>query len=151
MNPGSSPCKGDVITDLDHEPIVLPLVNSLNIPDGNQFGLNVYVDGSGGAKSGYGYVTETGESYYKVEPGLTNNQSEYMAILAALEKFTSLDKHLVIYSDSKVVVSQINHEYSINNPVLRELCRKVWPLISEHVVVRWIPRKENIAGKMLGS
>ena len=34
--------------------------------------VTVYVDGSGGEDSAYGYyVLETGESYYKKEPGLT--------------------------------------------------------------------------------
>ena len=32
---------------------------------------NIYVDGSGGAKSGYGFfVKETGESFFEEKPGI---------------------------------------------------------------------------------
>ena len=114
---------------------------------------SVYVDGAGGSNSGYGYfVRETGESHYKTEPGLTNNQAEYAAILAALERFAGSGSPVTIYSDSKVVVSQLNHEYAINNPALREMARKAWGMItSKNVEIRWVPRRENLAGKMLGS
>ena len=44
--------------------------------------LNIYVDGSGGPNSGFGFfVKETGESFYKKESNITNNQAEYMAII----------------------------------------------------------------------
>ena len=50
--------------------------------------ISIYVDGSGGEKSGYGFfVKETGESFYEKKPNLTNNQAEFMAIIAALKKF----------------------------------------------------------------
>ena len=32
LNPGSSPCKGDVITELDYEPTLQKIMNPLNIP-----------------------------------------------------------------------------------------------------------------------
>ena len=49
---------------------------------------SIYVDGSGGANSGYGFfVNETGESFYENKPNITNNQAEYMAIISALRKF----------------------------------------------------------------
>ena len=49
--------------------------------------VSVYVDGSGGTNSGYGYfVKETGESFYERKADITNNQAEYMAIISALKK-----------------------------------------------------------------
>jgi ribonuclease HI len=37
-------------------------------------GISVYVDGSGGFSSGYGYfVKETEESFYEKKPEITNN------------------------------------------------------------------------------
>jgi ribonuclease HI len=47
---------------------------------------------------------------------------------------------------------QINHEYSIKKDTLRDLARKIWLLIKEYpsVEIKWIPREENLAGKMLG-
>ena len=77
---------------------------------------NIYVDGSGGAKSGYGFfVKETGESLFTEKLGLTNNQAEYLAIISALQKYANSDDEIVIYSDSKNTVNQLNHEFAINN------------------------------------
>ena len=117
-------------------------------------GLSVYVDGSGGPNGGYGFfVKETGQSFYEKEPDITNNQAEYKAIIAALKKFSSFEDEITIFSDSKNTVSQLNHEFAINNEKLRELARESWELIGKfsNLTLTWIPRKENLAGKMLGS
>ena len=116
--------------------------------------LSVYVDGSGGSNSGYGFfVKETGESFYEKKPGITNNQAEYMAIIAALNKFVDTDDEVNIYSDSKNTVSQLNHDFAINNEQLKELARQAWPIIAKFskLKITWVPRSENLAGKMLGS
>lgn len=116
--------------------------------------LSVYVDGSGGNDPGYGFfVKETGESFYEKKPNITNNQAEYMAIIAALKKFQGIDDEITIYSDSKNTVSQLNHEFAINNEQLRELAREAWSLLAKFSKLKltWVPRSENLAGKMLGS
>jgi ribonuclease HI len=116
--------------------------------------INVYVDGSGGEKSGYGFfIKETGESFYEHKSGLTNNQAEYSAIIAALKKFQGSEDKITIFSDSKNTVNQLNHEFAINNEQLRALARESWLLIHQipELKIKWIPRKENLAGKMLGS
>ena len=115
---------------------------------------NIYVDGSGGAKSGYGFfVKETGESLFTEKLGLTNNQAEYLAIISALQRYTNSDDEIIIYSDSKNTVNQLNHEFAINNEKLRDLARESWVIIGKfsNLSIIWIPRKENLAGKMLGS
>jgi ribonuclease HI len=115
--------------------------------------LSIFVDGSGGPEGGYGFfVKETGESFYKKEPNVTNNQAEYLAIISALKKFDFSDE-IIIYSDSKNTVSQLNHEYAINNSQLRVLAMEAWELIAKYpnLKIKWIPRAENLAGKMLGS
>ena len=115
---------------------------------------SVYVDGSGGPNGGYGFfVKETGESFYEKQYDITNNQAEYMAIISALKKFVDSDSKITLYSDSKNTVSQLNHEFAINNEKLRELAREAWQLIGKFsdVTITWVPRKENLAGKMLGS
>ena len=117
-------------------------------------GINIYVDGSGGSNSGYGYfVKETGESFYEKKPDLTNNQAEYLAIISALSKYVDSDEDITIYSDSKNTVNQLNHEFAINNEQLRNLARESWSIIGKfsNLSIVWIPRKENLAGKMLGS
>jgi len=117
-------------------------------------GTNIYVDGSGGTKSGYGFfVKETGESFFEEKPGLTNNQAEYLAIITALKKFQNSSEEITIFSDSKNTVNQLNHEFAINNEQLRALAQESWLLIPKisKLKIKWIPRKENLAGKMLGS
>ena len=116
--------------------------------------LNIYVDGSGGPNSGFGFfVKETGESFYKKEPNITNNQAEYMAIIMVLKKFLDHNNEINIYSDSKNTVAQLTHEYAINNDQLRILAMEAWNLIGKYanLKIKWIPRNENLAGKMLGS
>jgi ribonuclease HI len=116
--------------------------------------ISIYVDGSGGENSGYGYfVKETGDSFYEKKPNLTNNQAEYLAIIAALKKFVDSDQEITIFSDSKNTVSQLNHEFAINNEQLRILAQEAWSIMGKYskLTLTWVPRKENLAGKMLGS
>ena len=116
--------------------------------------ISVYVDGSGGPNGGFGFfVKETGESFYEKKPEITNNQAEYMAIISALKRFLDTDNEIIIYSDSKNTVNQLNHEFAINNDKLRDLARESWLIIGKfcNLSIVWIPRKENLAGKMLGS
>jgi len=116
--------------------------------------LSIYVDGSGGANSGYGFfVNETGESFYENKSDITNNQAEYMAIISALRKFENSNDEIKIFSDSKNTVNQLNHEFAINNDELRSLAREAWSLIANfsNLTLTWVPRSKNLAGKMLGS
>jgi len=116
--------------------------------------ISVYVDGSGGSNGGFGFfVKETGESLYEKKSDITNNQAEYLAIISALKKFVDTDDEITIYSDSKNTVNQLNHEFAINNEKLRDLARESWLIIGKfsNLSIVWIPRKENLAGKMLGS
>nr|AIF19997.1 ribonuclease H [uncultured marine thaumarchaeote KM3_88_C09] len=116
--------------------------------------LSIYVDGSGGTNSGYGFfVNETGESFYENKLEITNNQAEYMAIISALKKFENLDDEIIIFSDSKNTVNQLNHEFAINNEELRSLAREAWSLMAKfsNLKLTWVPRSKNLAGKMLGS
>ena len=115
--------------------------------------ISIYVDGSGGINAGYGFfVKETGESFYEKKPNITNNQAEYLAIISALKKFVDNDE-VTIYSDSKNTVNQLNHEFAINNEQLRSLAREAWSFIAKFskIKILWVPRSENLAGKMLGS
>jgi len=116
--------------------------------------ISVYVDGSGGSNGGFGFfVKETGESFYEKRSEITNNQAEYLAIISALKKFVDNDEEITIFSDSKNTVNQLNHEFAINNEKLRDLARESWLIIGKFssISIVWIPRKENLAGKMLGS
>ena len=116
--------------------------------------ISVYVDGSGGARGGYGfYAAETGESLYEASPGITSNQAEYMAVIAALRRYAGHEGRVAIFSDSQNTVRQLNHEYAINSPALRKLAREAWGLIGAYrdLSIEWVPRKQNPAGRMMGS
>jgi len=133
--------------------IIFFIVSILTI-DRIKLKISVYVDGSGGSNSGFGFfVKETGESFYEKKSEITNNQAEYMAIILALKKFVETNDEITIYSDSKNTVNQLNHEFAINNEKLRDLARESWVLIAKFssLSIIWISRKENLAGKMLGS
>src|SRR5271170_2930644 len=52
----------------------------------------------------------------------TNNIAEYTALLRALEKAVSLSlEHLHIHSDSELLVKQMNGQYRVNNPDIKNL------------------------------
>jgi len=108
--------------------------------------ISVYVDGSGGSNGGFGFfVKETGESFYEKKSEITNNQAEYMAILFALKKFVDSDDEVIIYSDSKNTVNQLNHEFAINNEKLRDLARESWVIIGKfsNLSIVWIQKRKS--------
>jgi ribonuclease HI len=56
----------------------------------------------------------------------TNNQAEYRAIIAGLEKAKKLGAVQVnVYSDSELAVKQINGRYRVKNAALRDLYAQV--------------------------
>jgi ribonuclease HI len=76
----------------------------------------------------------------------TNNQAEYRAVIAALEKTISLGAHQVaLYSDSDLVVKQINGQYRVRKPELKLLHQRVKQLqdMFENFTVNYIPRWQN--------
>jgi ribonuclease HI len=76
----------------------------------------------------------------------TNNQAEYQAIIAGLEKAVSLGaKNAAVKSDSELVVRQINGQFKIKNTALRPLYQRVVQLIGrlESFSITYIPREQN--------
>lgn len=56
----------------------------------------------------------------------TNNQAEYKALIAGLEKAKDLEaEEVVCYLDSELVVKQLNHEYKVKSADLAPLFLKV--------------------------
>ena len=119
--------------------------------------MTVYIDGGAGDDPKFGFFAkESGKSRYERAPNLTNMEAEYMALKLALEWLRAegaQGEEITIYSDSQTMVSQVNHVYGINNDSLRSLAREIWPIIGEFASLRlrWIRRRDNPAGKMLGS
>ena len=95
--------------------------------------LVLYSDGGargnpGPAAIAYLALTETGE-VVKADSRFigihTNNQSEYKALIAALEFAIALKvEEVACHLDSELVGKQLNGEYSVKNPELRKLWRK---------------------------
>jgi ribonuclease HI len=84
----------------------------------------------------------------------TNNQAEYLAIIAGLEKAISLGvKNVSVKSDSELVVKQINGFYKVKNTVLRPLYQKVVQLTGslESFSISYIPREQNAAADALAN
>ena len=77
---------------------------------------------------------------------VTNNQAEYMAVIAALEKAVSLGYDEVeMRADSELVVRQINGRYRVRNTKLKPLYRKAIELKSQFkgFTITHIPRNLN--------
>ncbi len=76
----------------------------------------------------------------------TNNQAEYRAVLAALEKAKGLGaKEIVLYSDSELVIQQLNQKYRVKNKDLAPLFVKIWNLSIglKKITYQHIPRELN--------
>ncbi len=76
----------------------------------------------------------------------TNNEAEYRAVIAALEKAISLGATRVeLNADSELVVKQIKGSYRVKKDTLKPLHQRVMKLQSslESFAVRHIPRRQN--------
>jgi len=76
----------------------------------------------------------------------TNNQAEYRAVIAALEKATKLGASWAdIYLDSELVVRQLNGQYRVKNRSLKPLYHRAKELQGrlDGFTITHIPRHEN--------
>ena len=120
--------------------------------------IEVYVDGASLGNPGPsgiaiiikkdGKVLERYSSFAGVR---TNNQAEYIAVLKALDMAKRYGNRVKIYSDSELVVRQLNGKYAVKNKNLRELYRKVKNLEREFSEVKYIhvPRNQNMDADMM--
>jgi ribonuclease HI len=76
----------------------------------------------------------------------TNNQAEYTAVIAGVEKAINLGaKEVVLKSDSELVVRQLMGQYKVKNADLKEMYQKVVTLtgkLAKFSAVN-IPREQN--------
>jgi len=76
----------------------------------------------------------------------TNNVAEYTGIVKALEAIKQLGaKQLIVYSDSQLLVKQLNGEYKLKSEQIRPFFRQATDLLSEleNWKVQHIPREKN--------
>ncbi|MDP3879443.1 MAG: ribonuclease HI family protein [Dehalococcoidales bacterium] len=84
----------------------------------------------------------------------TNNQAEYRAIIAALEKAMKLGVNQIdLRSDSEFAVRQINGQYRVKSISLRPLYQRVKQLQSqfEGFTITHIRREENVEADKLAN
>ncbi len=85
---------------------------------------------------------------------LTNNQSEYSALVNALEFCVDQGfKEVRIFSDSELLVKQMNGEYDVKSESILKLYGKARSLESEFSEVEYnhVPRDENEAADDLAN
>ena len=108
-----------------------------------------YVDGAGwnGRVSRYCVVKDKEVFERKTfSKEYTNNEMEYMAMIAALKAASPGDE---ICADSQLIIRQIKGQYKVKKPHLVPLNRQACELVSKGVTLIEIPREENRAGKWL--
>jgi ribonuclease HI len=113
----------------------------------------IHTDGGSRGNPGpaaYAFVLETpaGETVEeKIYLGqTTNNVAEYTGLVRALEKARELGgRHLVIHSDSELLVKQMNGQYRVKNEGLRPLYEEAQALAKEFasVEIRHVRREFN--------
>ncbi len=115
---------------------------------------DIYVDGASRGnpgKAGAGAVIKDSSGRIVKEMrrflGLaTNNMAEYRAFIMAVEEALSLKASGIrVFSDSELLVRQLNGQYKVKSPELRELYLKAVGLLSgfQRYTVTHIPREQN--------
>ena len=88
-----------------------------------------------------------------IGPG-TNNQAEYRAVIAGLEKAKALGADSVeIRADSQLIVEQLNGRYKVKEPTLKPLFQQAYDLSRRFKIFRivHIPREMNREADKLAS
>lgn len=92
------------------------------------------------------------ESY--LEPHNTNNFAEYQGVLQALKMAEKKKiKHLTLYSDSQLLIRQLNGHYKVKSPVIKPLflqCQNLLQTFSSYEL-KHIPREENSGADALAN
>lgn len=76
----------------------------------------------------------------------TNNQAEYRAVIAALEKAIKLGaRQIDLNLDSELIVRQVTGRYRVKNEALKPLFGRVKELLGslESFSIRHVPRRQN--------
>ena len=122
----------------------------------------IYVDGAargnpGPAALGVLIKDEQGSLVDSISLGIgraTNNQAEYRAVIAALERAIELGaKEVHLNSDSELIVKQVNGRYRVKNRGLKPLHQEVQQLLSrlKSFTIGHIPRSQNTEADKLAN
>lgn len=99
----------------------------------------IYTDGASinnPGQAGAGFIIDINgqKKEYSIPLGIkTNNQAEYIAAILAIKKLKQIigkDKvkkiHIQVYSDSQLLIEQINHRYKIKDAKVRDVFFELW-------------------------
>ncbi|MBI5122275.1 ribonuclease HI family protein [Candidatus Roizmanbacteria bacterium] len=124
--------------------------------------LKVYTDGGSrgnpgpSAIGGVGYLQNKRIFEFKKSIGIaTNNDAEYQALIQALSKITSYKLQVTrieLYSDSKLMVNQVNGLFKVKNGKIKEYILKIRSLEQEinlPITYHLIPREQNVEADRL--
>jgi len=85
----------------------------------------------------------------------TNNQAEYLALLIGVffaQEFIDKKDRLVIYSDSQLLVRQMNRMYKISNPLLKKMQLLAYEMLQGYnVTFCHIYREYNVRADFLAN
>ncbi|MDN5332272.1 MAG: ribonuclease [Tepidanaerobacteraceae bacterium] len=125
--------------------------------------LKVYVDGAsrgnpGNAGIGIVMLDENGNVVKEMSDYIgqtTNNIAEYTALVTALKEALEMGcEEIEVFSDSELMVKQINGEYQIKNEGIRRLYSQVAQLVKEfksfsinHVKREYNKRADELANE----
>ena len=81
----------------------------------------------------------------------TNNELEYLALIYALEYINNShrNKNITIYSDSKLIVNQVNGGWRVSTTSLTSLHEKAVSKMNDKIKLVWVRRNFNLAGHVL--
>ena len=116
--------------------------------------MRVHIDGAsrgnpGPAGIGVLFLGPDGAVVERLHRGIgeaTNNVAEYSALLAALERATTMGiTDLEVYSDSELLVRQLQGRYQVKHPVLRPLYATARKRIAglSRFAIHHVPRELN--------
>ena len=81
--------------------------------------------------------------------GFTHNEVEYIAVRRAIGRIYNDNIPNIVYSDSQLIVMQLNNKYKIKEPRLKyqfDMINKLLMVKKIDVVFCWIKRDKNLAG-----
>ena len=125
-------------------------------------GLIVHCDGAargnpGPAGIGVVVTDGTGRTVAELAQGIgaaTNNVAEYRAAIAGLRLAAERGaRRIILRSDSRLLVEQLEGRFRVKNPTLQRLYQEARALIREfeHVAIEHVPRDQNAKADRLAN
>jgi ribonuclease HI len=87
------------------------------------------------------------ESHFGYIGQATNNIAEYSALAVCLKLVKKIEcDHLVVHSDSELMVRQLNGQYKVKDKGLKKHFLNIQKMLTEskfHFTIKHVPREEN--------